>query len=400
MIQSLALFFIPVAMFLVVSMEFFGAIHITEVSILGGVLSFIAAGILFLLRLPQMTIQIRYPERVERVSFVISLFVIVYFIWTISYFGPPPIWGVLTGTYIDPEALFGNYSRKFPFRVTVTAFVLVQGMMVWIFLSGQKTCLHFINRFMTGLSFLLIAGVMEVRHPILWFVLYYICYRFHNINVLFRTLFSRKMIFLMGVFLLIWQIFVMAGSIRSGMDPTDFLAVDLAQGFRMDPAYWYLPGALVWAIIYLFGGFARGMDIATNMEFFNLFLPKNIFPSFLSFIPEELRLLPPVATDRFSAQAMAIDAFHTLCFNYGIVFGILIFLFQIIAFIYITIYMYQRFQKGKDTGCFLYALFLWLGVRILLLPIGSYFLSFNAEIELLILCFFFYIAGLKVSKAS
>ena len=400
MIQSLALLFIPFSLFLVVNMEFFGALHITAISVLGGVLSLLGAVILLLLPLPNFEVCVGKVGRVECVSFIFSLLVIYYFVFVISVYGPPPTWGVITGSYVDPESLYGNYSRFLPLRVTVTSVVLAQGLMIWIFLPKQSTILHSINGALTLISFILVAVIMEVRQPILWFMLYYICYRFHSLKAFIEVLLTRKMLFLIVAFIAIWQVFVMAGSVRTGLDPTDFLATELARSFRMDPAYWYLPGAFIWAIIYLFGGFARGIDIGRSFEYFNLILNKDLFPGFLQFIPEDLGLQAPIATDRFAEQAMAIDAFHQLCLTYGVVFGIALFLIQIFLFSYIVTSIRRKLHKGQEISYIEYMVFLWLGVRILLLPIGTYFLSFSSAVELVVLCFFGYLAKIKARKKA
>lgn len=92
MIQSLALLFIPFSLFLVVNMEFFGALHITAISVLGGVLSLLGAVILLLLPLPNFEVCVGKVRRVECISFIFSLLVILFYfshlcLWSAAYLG-------------------------------------------------------------------------------------------------------------------------------------------------------------------------------------------------------------------------------------------------------------------------------------------------------------------------
>ena len=105
-----------------------------------------------------------------------------------------------------------------------------------------------------------------------------------------------------------------------------------------------------------------------------------------------------VATDRFSQQAMAIDGYHDLCLVYGFLLGSFLFATQILLFIYIIHKITQRLKTSGTVNPVWYALFLWLGVRILLLPIGAYIFAFSGLMEGVFLYLFMYAAKMYIVK--
>lgn len=107
-----------------------------------------------------------------------------------------------------------------------------------------------------------------------------------------------------------------------------------------------LPFSILWILVYVFGGFARGIANDCMVPMVNFYLPKSFFPGivqkFVHFGPLEL-------ADRYSSQHFAINGWHTLCLYFGIILA-LVFYICVLLLLWL-----KRFQGGIMLFFFGYA---------------------------------------------
>ena len=399
MIQALALIFLPIGMALVIFLETFNGLnHGSAVTVVGGSLSLFLGIMLYYTRVSEMKFYVEKIKRAENIVLLSCACVFLYLGYVTAVYGYSPTLLFFMDGYVPPELQYGRYRALMPLRSLLPPLIVAQTVFVFMILPCRSAIKSYLVRVLSFFSLLSLSVVVDTRHVLLWPILYFICGKLPRIDFL-RRLVNKKILFvIILVSIIIWQLFVILGNIRIGSDALEFGARQLAMDFDLNPAYWDLSGAAIWAIIYLFGGFARGIDRENELEVFHFDLQEELFPGVLQFIPSALGLHAAVATDRFSQQAMAIDGYHDLCLVYGFLLGSFLFATQILLFIYIIHKITQRLKTSGTVNPVWYALFLWLGVRILLLPIGAYIFAFSGLMEGVFLYLFMYAAKMYIVK--
>ena len=351
---------------------------------------------LYFTRVDEMELRVEHIGRAENLVLFSSLLVFLYLGYMTLIYGPSPALLFFMDGSVPPALLHGRYRQVMPLRSVLPPLVIVQTFFALRVLPRRSTVKNFIAKGMTVLSLFAFSMIVDTRHVLLWPMLYFVCEKFSRISSLRRLMTKKKMLYVLLIFILVWQSFVALGNIRIGSDAVEFGARQLAIDFSLNPMYWDFPGVVIWAIIYLFSGFARGIDRENEIEVFHFDLQEALFPGFLQFIPSALGLQVAVATDRFSQQAMAIDGYHDLCLVYGFLFGTLLFVIPVFLFIYLVHRINRHCRSADFVGVGSYVLFLWLGVRILLLPIGSYVFTFSDSMEGMFLYFFMRMVNVHV----
>lgn len=397
MIQGLALLFLPIGMILVLWLEMFdGLDHGSAVTFVACGLSLFLGIMLYFTRVDEMELRVEHIGRAENLVLFSSLLVFLYLGYITLIYGPSPALLFFMDGSVPPELLYGRYRQVLPLRSVLPPLVIVQTFFALRVLPRRSTVKNFVAKGMTVLSLFAFSMIVDTRHVLLWPMLYFVCEKFSCISSLRRLMNKKRMLYVLLIFIIVWQSFVALGNIRIGSDAVEFGARQLAIDFSLNPMYWDFPGVVIWAIIYLFSGFARGIDRENEIEVFHFDLQEVLFPGFLQFIPSALGLQVSVATDRFSQQAMAIDGYHDLCLVYGFLFGTLLFVIPVFLFIYLVHRINRHCRSTDFVGVGSYVLFLWLGVRILLLPIGSYVFTFGDSMEGMFLYFFMQMVNVHV----
>jgi len=178
------------------------------------------------------------------------------------------------------------------------------------------------------------------------------------------------------------------GSIRTGISSADskYWAVAL----DIEGRFTGLPFSILWIIVYVFSGFARGITNDCMVPMVNFYLPKSFFPGivqkFVHFEPLEL-------ANRYSSQRFVIDGWHTLCLYFGIILAMVFYIYVLL----LLWLMIKKINRVKTVPIWYYAVFLWLCVRVILIPIEDYFINFGAITELVFLVNFFVIGGISLT---
>jgi hypothetical protein len=132
-----------------------------------------------------------------------------------------------------------------------------------------------------------------------------------------------------------------------------------------------------------------------NLKLFDLSLPAKLFPGvFQKYVPPSNLF----TTGQFSAQAFGFDAWHTYAIDFGILGACIFILWIFLIIFYLLKVLNRRLILRQSASGVYYALFLWLSLRVLLLPLGDYFLDLAAVMELLWLIILFLLTGIKVSS--
>lgn len=233
--------------------------------------------------------------------------------------------------------------------------------------------------------------IYETRHIILWLLLYYLFYHFHSREA-FKRFRLKHILFFISALTLVWTLFVFMGNVRSGITTTDSQLFALAMA--IDQRWSNMPMPIIWALIYLFGGIARGVVNEGLLVPFNAVLSPVIFPGFLQrFFSGNLGEVKLVT--QFADQHFIIDGWHNFALHFGWSGGLIIVLFQIGLLIILGKSLQLGHKTGYNIGPKLFAIYLWITIRIFLLPIGNYLLGFGALMELLFLGFFLIIGEVK-----
>lgn len=401
MIQALALLFIPIGMFLTISLEIFGPqINMNEVTIAGGALSLLLAILLYCVRTYKVRLFMREEKRIAWMSLAFNILVFIFLAYVTFKNGLSPTLAFLFTDTVPLDMLNGVYRNLVPLRALVPPLVMIQSFFILFVLPYRRTPWNLFIKGMMLFTLIAVCLICETRHIILWQFLYLIVWKIPSVARLRSIFIPKYLIRVVILGTLIWGVFVAVGNIRSGVDATAEGAQHLASGMALSPEYWDLPSAAVWAVIYLFSGFARGIDNDLNIEMLHLELDSRMFPGFLQFIPHDLGLEVIRHGDRFSVQYMAIDGYHALCLSFGFLFGTVVFIGEVLAFAYLGCNLWKRGIDQRKIPLIMYAAFLWLGVRILLLPIGDYLMDFGAWMELVWIYMFMKAADMDVVRAD
>ena len=399
MIQAFSLFFLSIGMMAVIWLEMFNGLdHGSPVTAIGVSSSLLLAVMLYFVRIVDLEVHIKRVGLAENIVLLSCLGIFSYLGYVTMVYGYSPTLSFFIDGYVPPELLYGRYRDLMPMRNIFPPLVVAQTVFVFILLPWRRTLKSTLVHILTFVSLFGLSVVVDTRHVLLWPVLYLICAKLPRVNSM-KGLLTKKNIFIaLLIGGLVWLAFVILGNIRIGSaEAVEFGARQLAIDFELNSAYWDYPGVVIWAIIYLFSGFARGIDRESELEVFHFYLPEQTLPGFLQFIPKALGLHAADATDRFSQQAMAVDGYHMLCIYYGFLLGTALFIGQVFLFLYVIKKINQNIKSYSLVGAGWFILFLWLGVRILLLPIGAYAFDFSGWMEFLFLYFFMYVAKISMS---
>ena len=393
MIQWVSMLFIPIGWFLVSWFGIFNDVNSwAAVTILGAVISVFLAVMLFFIKIRGFEIKVIHVERVENLLFLGSLIIFLYLFYVLQIYGYSPALSFFIDGYASPDMLDGKYRSQMPLLSLIPPLAVAQAVVAFNILQWRWTIKSVFVKLVVLIALILLSMVADTRHVFLWPVLYFICGKV-SIGELFR---SFKKTHLVCV-LVVLQLFVFLGNIRIGQnDAVDFTTRQFAINYDLNPIYWDAPAFVVWGTIYLFGGFARGLVCQDEIEAVHFTLAENMFPGVLQFIPKALGLQILPATDRLAYTTMTVGGYHGLCLQFGLMGGVLFFAGQVLFLIFLANKIKQTWRSVGYVESGLFVLFLWLGVRVLLLPIGPNILIFSGWIEGLFLYFFLKYAGIQV----
>lgn len=400
MIQALSLIFAPLAFFFVAESEIFGRLNdMTLVTSVGVAIFTIFACIYFFFGyVPKISLQVESSLRLEVASLLSSLFLVLFLIYVTFRFGYSPVLCKLMGT--QSTMLYGSYRAILPLKAVICPLAIINCFFSLVVLPWRWERLNIAAKICSAFAILAVAAIYETRYVLIWLVLYYFCHKFPMISDLWMTISLRKVALVLFAIFLSAQAFIFIGNIRTGINSASTANVKdfIVYNASLSGKYQDITLSEAWVIFYALSSFARGLDNGEHVEPLNFVIPKKALPGIMQGVPETLGLeAVRMDADTFARYHFAIDGYHTLCLNYGSILGVLIFILYLLGFMKITDCLNQRFKQKGNPFVF-YALFLWVGQKVMVLPIGEYFLSFQSIIELGLVVLFMYIGRIRISS--
>jgi|GEM_PF-5913748 len=387
--MSIGLFLIcyPLAIAFVIFFEPFGPVTAGASTVLGGSLFFLFGALFLSFPQKQFYCYSQKKHKVTIISLTISTLMIGWLYFIIQNFGYPAFIYFLKGESIPPEVLHGEYRDMLPLRGFVPPLMLALTISSITF--REKGLLNMFALLLTVTVSILLVGIYETRHVLLWVFIYIFFQKFFYMKSL--MVFKNKMSYVV-LFIAIGSIFVLLGNLRSGLSLSD--NEYFATGMGLSPIYSQLPLPVLWALIYLFSGIARGIANYEYIPYLASYIPPKLFPGFFQ---EDLDLPKIPLSDSFSEQKFAIDAWHTYALQFGIIGALLLCTLIFLTYFLLIIQFRRMLNNNKTVPGWFYVLILWFSVRIFLLIIGDYFLDSAAFVELFCLIVFFKLSNFKLT---
>lgn len=382
MIVSLFLFSFTFGCLFVYSFKPFGALDEIGLPTVLGCVLFLVFGFLFAVTPVKKKFRItkRHGKLLEITVIVFSCLSLLYLVFVVKHYGPGPVLYAIRGLKAPPEILYGRYRAQL--RLLNLLPPLSIAMVISTLLIKRKQMTWYVAGLLSTVNIIAYAAIYETRHVLIWVVLYWLVIKSPNIKN------ATKFIKYWPVFIVLFFLFMIIGSIRTGISSADskYWAVAL----DIEGRFTDLPFSILWILVYVFSGFARGIANDCMVPMVNFYLPKSFFPGivqkFVHFGPLEL-------ADRYSSQRFAIDGWHTLCLYFGIILA-LVFYICVLLLLWLII---KKINRVKTIPGWYYAVFLWLCVRVVLIPIGDYFINFGEMTELVLLIIFFTIGDISLT---
>lgn len=381
------LWFFPFSVFVVRVLKLFNEVFVAWPTLLG-CLIFAAAGAFFSFwNFPDYEKHIERRVYAEKLVFTMSLPVVFWLIFILDRFGPPAFLYFLFGEKPPREILHGAYRAQLPLKAFWNAWVIALSFAV--FGLGNRSFCGWAVKIWVLFLLVFYMGIYETRHVAIWAFLYlffYFCLCLKDaLAYLRRPVFLGSLIFLIGTF-------VFLGNLREGLTGRWHNALYFATGYAMNTDYAIFPKWVLWILLYLFSGTARGMVNAEQVEAFHFYIPPYFLPGVLQkwTLGEPLELVA-----RFSKQKFAIDGWHSLLLCFGWVGGT----FLLLAFLFLFYHVLRKsrevLERGERLPFWVPPFLLWACVRISLLFIGNYIFDFSGYIELFFLVVLFKILGVQ-----
>jgi hypothetical protein len=225
---------------------------------------------------------------------------------------------------------------------------------------------------------------------LIWTVIYVFVVWFPTLGSIFAR--RNRTLFLVSAIgaAVVTAVFIVAGDIRENIGNS--ASVLFAQGLGLKSNWVFLPLPALWALIYVTSGFARGMANATGgtMHWFTGLIEPQLLPGFLQTLLADQSV---VTVQRFQAMAFAIDGWHAFVLYHGIALAIVAFPCLGIA----CRWSFRRLSMAGDAVRPLdFVLWVWISVRVILLPIGDYVADLSAILEGVLLYAFLQFAHAKI----
>jgi hypothetical protein len=384
MTSSLSLLFFPLCVLLVVGAEIFGSMKFGAVTAVG-VCLFLLWGILFMFQTPpQVQLEVSSRKRIQWLSLLVCVATAAWLVYVIRTHGQPAFLYLIRGEIPPDNILQGVYRANLPLLAIFPP--LVTATTAAVLLAADRTLLGIVSAALNVLCALSVILFAETRFMLIWIVLYILLSRYYFLKGLATI--KKSYVLVLVVFVL--AVFVYTGNVRSGVGYGEGHRFALANGIA--EAYSDLPLPADYAVLYFLAGTARGVANDNNIPTLAFELPRKLFPG--SFQLEAGRPFDRLSL-QFAEQQFSIDAWHTYSLYFGML-GAMIFVSALLCFVWIlNTEMIHKLHEGASVSPAMYALLVWLSVRVALFPIGDYVVDFAALTELV-----FAIAAFKLASIS
>jgi hypothetical protein len=374
----------------------FGPLDLDAMTVLGCIVILLMSFSLLISRGVQCEVRINRPVILRRWMLAAMIATSIWLAYILREFGWSPAVYQIAGQLPPDVILQGAYREKLPLKNLFPPLVMIVLVCALLLFRVRRNWCFTISTLVFAVGF---VGIYETRHVLVWAALYYLNSEFLHVQQLLTFLTRirpKRFLFLAWAGGSLLAVFVYLGNIRSGVSYEQ--AESFAVANAIESPFTRLPMPAVWALLYGFGAFARGIANGPMVPMINFQPSVKMVPGVLqehvTYLQQCLHIDPVPLSPRYAEQCFAIDSWHTYCLQFGVIgaillYGLIFFLAQIAVTWVVAAAAHNRSLCSLKT-----AFLFWILVRVLLLAVGDYFLDAGAFFEFFCLAFFFWVGGI------